>query len=464
MSVRFSAFPWRYGLLVLWLSWTAPALAAENAKVVPFVTSNGIQVFLVENHVNPMVETRILARGGGVYDPAGREGVAAMTAWMFNEGAGELDSVAFQERLHYYGISLGASAGQDTLDVSMTTLSDHLDEAWTRLGEAMIRPRFVEQDFQRGVRERVAELIKSEEEPTFRATRAIFPMIFGERHPYASPVNGTVESVKRIELADIRRHHAAVFRGPGMVIAVAGDVGLERLKGLVEKHLSGLESQPGPLGPPPEAVPVEKGTEQHVEMDLPQTTVRIGVVGIHRDDPDFYALMVMNQILGGGGLTSRLNRVIREERGLAYGVFSYFSPLAGRGPFMVGTETKNASVEEALSLIRRELTRLVEEDVGETELADVKRYLTGSFPLQLDGLDKLADTWSRIGYYQRGMDYLDKWPERIRAVTREDVRRVAKRILPLKRLCTVTVGKRMPAGPAPVADTRSKTEASPPSR
>ncbi|MBF0341321.1 MAG: insulinase family protein, partial [Magnetococcales bacterium] len=358
--------------------------------------------------------------------------------------------------------NLGANAGQDTLEVSMTTLSEHLDEAWSRLGDAMLRPRFAEEDFQRAVRERTAELLKSEEEPAFLASRAIHPLIYGD-HPYARPVNGTRESIPKVELAHVRAHHLAAFRGPGMVIAVAGDITLERLKGLVGKHLSALKTDPGPFPSLPEALAPEKGGEKHIEMDQPQTTVRIGVVGIHRDDPDFYALSVMNQILGGGGLTSRLTKELREDRGLAYGVFSYFSPLAGRGPFMVGTETKTESAREAVGLIRQELTRLQNEDVEEEELADVKRYLTGSFPLHLDGLDKLADSWCRVGYYQRGMDYLDKWPERIRAVTREDVRRVAQRILPLTRLHTVTVGKRE-AGASGSDDARSKNGASPPSR
>ncbi|MBF0627137.1 MAG: insulinase family protein [Magnetococcales bacterium] len=455
---------WGIGLVLVfgWFVALAAHAGEQQDKVQYLVANRGIRIFLLENHVNPMVELRILVRGGAAYDPKGREGVATMTAWMFNEGGGELDSTAFQERLQYHGITLGANAGQDTIEVSLTTLSAHLDEAMTRLGEAMTRPRFDAADFQRGVRERIAELIKSEEDPGFQATRAIYPLIYGD-HPYGRPVTGTVESVKRIELADIRRHHAATFRAPGMVLSVAGDIGMERLNALVEKHFAALESEPGPFGGLPEAAVDEAGVERHVEMDQPQTTIRIGGVGIHRDDPDFYALTVMNQILGGGGLTSRLTQVLREERGLTYGVFSYFSPLAGRGPFMVGTETKSESAGEALSLIRQELNRLMEEEVSEAELSEVQRYLTGSFPLQLDGLDKLADTWCRIGFYRRGLDYLDKWPERIRAVTRADVRRVAQRILVPKRLHTVTVGKRV-SGDAKADDTRPETVASPPSR
>ncbi|MEO5345248.1 MAG: insulinase family protein [Magnetococcus sp. YQC-9] len=451
-------------LCLLWIGGLQTALHAaqkERDKVQTFTAESGLKVFLIENHVNPMVEVRILARGGSYYDPKGREGVASLTAWMFNEGGGELDSSAFQERLHYYGISMAANASSDTLEVHFTSLSEHLDEAFARLGDALLRPRFAKEDFARAIRERSAELIKSEEDPSFRASRALYPMIFGD-HLYRRPTNGTQESIKAIELEDIRQHHAATFRAPGMVLAAAGDITREKLEALLKKHLVKLEREASPFAPAPKAQPVEKGAERHIEMDQPQTTVRMGVVAIDREDPDFYALTVMNQLLGGGGLTSRLNQVVREERGLAYGIFSGFAPMAGRGAFTISTETKTASAKEAIALIRGELTRMMEEEISAEELTDVQRYLTGSFPLHLDGLDKLVETWCRIGFYQRGMDYLDSWPEKIRAVTREDVRRVAKRILHLDRLQTVTVGKTNADGQD--GGIRPETAASPPSR
>lgn len=448
--------PWLW-IVLLWLGWVTVGEAAparEREKIQTWVAENGLQVILIENHVNPMAEVRILARGGSVHDPEGREGLASLTAWMFNEGGGELDSSAFQERLHYYGISMAADVGSDTIEIHLTSLSGHLDEAFARLGDALLRPRFDRADFERALRERSAELIKSEEDPAYRAARALTPMVYGA-HPYARPGKGTLESVKRIELADIRGHHAATFRAPGMVMAVAGDITRERLEAHLNQHLGKLTREPGPFAPPPKAKPVEKGAETHIEMDQPQTTVRMGVVAIDREDADFYALTVMNQMLGGGGLTSRLNQVVREERGLAYGIFSGFSPLAGRGPFTISTETKTESAREAIALIRAELKRMMDETITTEELRDVQRYLTGSFPLHLDGLDKLAETWCRIGFYQRGLDYLDTWPDKIRAVTQADVQRVARRILNLDRLQTVTVGKTV----KPVPDGQTKETA-----
>ncbi len=420
-----------------------PVVRADHratTTVQRFTTPGGMTVLLSESHANPMVEVRLLAPGGGAHDPAGKAGVASLTAWMFNEGGGEMDSETFQERLAFYGIALGADAAKETLEVELTTLTEHLEEAWARLADALLRPRFDDKDFQRARNERIADLTKSLESPGFRAGRAFYRKLYGD-HPYAEPVSGTLESVPRIELADVKRRHEAAFRAPDMVMAVAGDIDMNRLKSLITKHLSGLNPEPGPFKPLPTAKNPPAGGHEHIEMDIPQTTLRLGILGIDREDPDYYAFLVMNQIFGGGGLSSRLNEEIREKRGLAYGIFSYLLMLPSRGPFVIGTKTKTASVAESLEIIKKEVRRLVEKGVTETELTETKRYLTGSFPLRLDGLDKLAGNWSAIGYYKRGWDYLDKWPERIRAVSRESIQRAAKRLLDLDKFQIVTVGR-----------------------
>ena len=433
--------PWRrVALFLALLFWLSLPAHADGTRVAPFTGPGGVEVLLAESHANPMVEVRILVPGGSARDPAGKAGVASLTAWMFNEGGGDLDSEGFRERLDFYGIALGADAGRESLEVSLTTLTEHLDEAWARLADALLRPRFDPRDFARARSERIAELTKSQEEPAVRAALALQRLIY-PGHPYAEPVSGDLESIPRIELEDVRQRHFEAFRGAGMVMAVAGDIDMARLQALMDRHLSGLNPQPGPFQPLPLAETPAVGRHEHIEMDIPQTTLRLGIVGINRQDPDYYALQVMNQILGGGGLSSRLNEEIREKRGLAYGVFSYFSPLPARGVFVVGTKTKTASTAETLELIRREIRRMADEGVGEEELAETKLYLTGSFPLHLDGLGKLADNWSTIGYFRRGLDYLDRWPDRIRAVTREQVQGVARRILDLDRFQVVTVGR-----------------------
>ncbi|MBF0453935.1 MAG: insulinase family protein [Magnetococcales bacterium] len=413
---------------------------AWSPDVSHFYGPGGMMVYHVESHANPLIMVEILVPGGASHDPDGKEGVASLVAWMFNEGGGEMGSEAFREKLDYYGISLSASAGRDALTVSFSTLSAHLDVGWKMLMDALLKPRFDPTDLERAVADQVASLKKAQENPDSVASKALVRAIYGD-HPYGRPSQGTPETLAAIGRNDLMRFHEMAFRLPNLVLAVAGDITLEKLKLLVDDSFSAMNNIPSPLRPTPLAFSKNRPDRQHVELDVPQTAIRLGAVGIHRHDPDYYAMVVMNQILGGGGFTSRLTEEIREKRGLTYGVFSYFSPLSGQGPFVVGMKTKTASVEESLVLLRRELTRIAQEEVDEKELEDVKLYLTGSFPLSLDGLSKLAGIWGVIGFYQRGLDYLEKWPGRIRQVTAGDIRRVAKRILDLDRFHTVTVGR-----------------------
>lgn len=403
----------------------------------------GMLVYLLESHANPMVEMRMVLPGGSMHDPPGKAGVASLTAWMFNEGGGDMDAVTFQERLAYYGIAMDATASLENTTVNVTTLSAHLEEAWSCLADALLRPRLEEKDFARAVAERRAVILKGQEQPYTQASLLLDRMLYPD-HPYGVPENGTLESLPRITVADLRQFYAESLRAPDMVLAVAGDISLTQLQGLLDRHLASLDPTPSTRPAIPEVAqdqPAKPPTTQHLEMDIPQTTLMLGAIAISRQDPDYYAFYVLNQLLGGSGLTSRLSLELREKRGLTYGVYSDFSPLSKGGPFIIAMQTKTESVQESLDLIHKALQQMVEETVTEEELEAVVRYLTGSFPLHLDGLGKLAAIWGRIGYYQLGSDYLDKWPARVKAVTREDIRRVARRLLDRSRFYTVTVGR-----------------------
>ena len=418
--------------------------AAWSPEVSRFQGPGGMTVYHVESHANPLVMVELLVPGGAAYDPEEKAGVASLVGWMFNEGGGDLDSEAFREKLDFYGISLGGSAGRDAMTITMSTLATHLDVAWDMLMDGLLRPHFAKADFQRAIAERVASLQKVREQPDKLAALALSEAIYGD-HPYGRPREGSLESIANIKLDDLINFHEQAFRLPDLVLAVAGDITLPRLKELVNNSFSKMNNLPSPFNTIPQARPATAGaTRQHIELDVPQTAIRIGGIGIHRHDPDYYPMVVMNQILGGGGFSSRLTEEIREKRGLTYGVFSYFSPLSGLGPFVLGMKTKTATVAESITLLRQEMTRMAETEVGTEELADVKRYLTGSFPLNLDGLGKLSGIWGVIGFYKRGLDYLTKWPERIRAVEAKDIQRVARRVLDLDSMHTVTVGRSTP--------------------
>ncbi len=433
--------------MLLGLLWplVASVQGAERYPVERFVTGNGMTVLLVENHANPMVEVRLLIRAGSVLDPPDRGGVASLAAWMFNEGAGDLDAAAFQELLDFHGIELSAAVDRESFGVDLTTLTESLDEAFRLLGLALQAPRFDGEPFQRAIDEHRARLEKDQEKPDVRASQALYREVF-RGHPYARPVDPTAESLPNLTAADLAAFRARYFRAPDMVLAVAGDLTLERLRTLVETHLGGLDARPAHRLALPEADPRPPAPRLHIPMTINQTTIRLGRVGISRQDPDYYVLTVLNHILGGG-FASRLYEEIREKQGLAYSVYSHFSPLAARGPLVVGMRTKNSSVEQALELLRRELARIAADGVTEQELQDARLYLTGSFPLRLDGLDKLAATWAAIAFHDRGWDYLERWPERIQAVTRDDLSRTARRLLQPDGFSVVTAGGEESATP-----------------
>ncbi|HAT51597.1 MAG: insulinase family protein [Nitrospirae bacterium] len=434
--------PWIALGLVMILGWSPALSFGETAMAAArfFQTREGMRVYLVENHANPMVEVSILTRGGSVFDPIGKEGVAYLTAWMFNEGAGEMDSETFRGRLDYYGIVMDANAGRDTLGVNMTTLSGHLEEAFGLLSLAVTQPRFDREDLERARQETISTLKQSREHADWLAGLRLYAMMF-PGHGYGHPTIGSEESVARITLNDVRQFHVKSMHGPQMVMAVAGDVTEATLRQLLEKTMGGVDPRPSLRGPIAATPSVAEGALFHVAMDSPQTAIEMGVVAMDREDGDYYPMLVLGQAFGGHGLTSRLFEEIREKRGLAYGVNASFSPLEGRGPFVISMKTKTDTVAEALGLIREEMTVVARDGLGKQELEDVKRYLTQSFALNFDTLKKQAATWSLIGYYRRGMDYLQRWPERILGVGEGDVKRVARRILNPNHFQTVTVGK-----------------------
>ncbi|MBF0310110.1 MAG: insulinase family protein [Magnetococcales bacterium] len=420
----------------------AAALKAQHGE-----TDRGMPVYLVESHTLPMVQIRLLIRAGSAYDPEGKEGLSELTAWMFNEGAGPWDGQAFQERLEFHGVRLQAQSGRDLLSISVTTLTEHAEEAWHLLGEALIRPRLDGAAFGRAIEDLLSNLEKEREEPTTLAQKALWQRVYG-KHPYGKPAKGRVESVRGLTLADLADFRDKAFRGPGMVMAVAGDLDWERLSRLNATYLKDLNAEPGPFAPIEKAPDSLSGQSLHIPLETPQTALLLGRVGIDRHDADYFPLMVLNHMLGGSGLTSRLSLEIREKRGLTYGVDSAFDPLEGRGAFLISLRTKNASVREALELVKRELKRTVQEGFSEEEVAEAKRNLIGSFPLQLDGLGKLATNWSNIGFYRRGPDYLEQWASRVEGVSLGDLRRVAARLLNPEGFSVVTAGGLDPGLPA----------------
>jgi zinc protease len=421
-----------------------PAWAIDIERV---VTPGGVEAWLVREPTIPVISFNFAFRGGAALDPAGKEGLAEMVSALLDEGAGPLDSQAFQRRLSDLAISLRFQAGRDTFGGTLRTLSENREAAFDLLRLALTEPRFDAEPVERIRSQLLSGLARSAEDPDQIAGRTWSAALFPD-HPYGRPVSGTKESINAVAGEDLTAFVAARLARDNLLIGVAGDITAEDLAPLLDRTFAGLPAEAVP-DTVPETKPRADGELIVVERDIPQSVVVFGHGGVKRDDPDYYAVYVMNYILGGGGFVSRLNHEVRQKRGLAYSVYSYLQPLEHAGIIAGGVATENARLAESLEVIRAEWRRLREGGVTNEELANAKRYLTGSFPLRLDNTRKLAGNLVAIQVSRLGIDYLDRRNSLIEAVTGDDVRRVAERLIHPDALTVVVVGQ-----PEGVAATR----------
>lgn len=425
-------------------AWPAAARTLEIQRV---VSPGGIEAWLVQEPQIPAIAVELMWRGGSALDPEGREGLAEMAAGLLTEGAGELDSAAFRRALDEQAADIGFSAGRDYVSGQMRTLSANRDAAFGLLRLALTEPRFGEAEIGQARRAMLASLRRVAQDPEAMASRTWFETAFAGQ-PYGRDPGGTEASLAAIDRDDLLRFHRERLARDNMIVAVVGDIDAESLARLLDETFGGLPERAAPWTLPPQEVK-DGGRRVDVRMENPQTVILLGGPGIARDDPDYYAASVLNHILGAGGFDSRLMQVIREDRGLAYGAYSYMVPMADQGLFFAGTATANATAEEALALLRSELVRMRNEGPGEAELEGAKSALIGSFPLRMTSNRAIAGLLTGIQYRGLGMDFPDRYAAEIAAVDAEAVARVARRILDPDAMLTVVVGDPAPPGTAP---------------
>lgn len=422
-------------VLAAWL----PASSALATDIQRVTSPGGITAWLVHEPSIPMLSVQIAWRGGARLDPAGKEGLANLASGLLDEGAGDMDSRAFQIRLEDLAISLSFDAGKDNFYGKLKTLTKNRDEAFRLLSLAVSAPRFDAEPVERIRRQVLTGLIQDQEDPDTIASRLWFKRAF-PNHPYGRPTDGTVDSVKAITAADLRKFAANRLARDNMIIGVVGDITAKELGPLLDKTFAALPAKAAPYDVG-DVWPAQDGAVMLVEKDIPQSVVMFGERGIKRNDPDWTAAYVMNYVLGGGGFTSRLMEEVREKKGLAYSVYSYLYPFEHTGVLLGGVGTKNAKVAESLKLVREQLRRVRDKGITAEELADAKTYLNGSFPLRLSSNASIARLLVTMQVDHLGIDYLDRRADLINAVTLDDVHRVAKRLLKPDKLIVVIVGK-----------------------
>lgn len=414
-------------------------LAPAHAATVQQVTSpGGIVAWLVEDHSIPLTSIEFSFRGGAALDPVGKEGLANLVASVLDEGAGELDSQAFQGRLYELTVSLSFSAGLDTFRGSLKTLNRHRDTAIELLRLAVTQPRFDAEPVERIRRQITTSILRQANDPDRIARRILWRAVFAD-HPYGRPLKGTEESVAAITVDDIRTFVTRRLAKNTLIVGVVGDISATELAPLLDEAFGDL---PDTATPPKleKALVADKGQTFVIEKDVPQSVITFSQPGLARDDPEYYAAYVMNYILGGGGFSSRLYEEVREKRGLAYSVYSYMNPLNAGALIAGGVSTVNARAGESLAVVLAEWARMHDDGVSEQELDDARRYLTGSWPLRFDNTGQMARMLVGMQYNDLGIDYLDRRNDYIAAVGREDVKRVARRLLDSAKLTIVVVG------------------------
>ena len=426
-----------FGLMIL------PA-AAQDETVAPtglveiqrVVSPGGIEAWLVQDDFVPIISVRIGFYGGSQYDEMGKEGTARLSSWLYDEGAGELSSAQFQNRMEEYAIRMGFSASRDRFNASMSTLSENSDEAFDMLRMALTEPRFEQDAIERMRRSLLSSIAQGERDPNSIASRVWWENAF-PGHSYGA--HATRESVEAITVEDIRAAHGHLNRRD-MRIGVAGDISARELGRLLDETFGDLPEGRNAYEPR-QVSPSGGGELIVVNSPVPQSVVIFGSGGIDYNDPDYMAAMVMNSILGGGNFASRLMSVVREEHGLAYYVNSSLAVLDGASIYQGRVGTENARVSESIALIRSEIARLRDDGVTAEELQNTQRYLTGAFALGFGSNSSIA---SRLAFYQMeelGIDYINTRNASIEAVTQEDIARAAERLLDPDNLLVVVVGQ-----------------------
>lgn len=429
-------------LLVL----AAAILAAPVAYAVEIqeVTSpGGIKAWLIEDDSLPVTAIEFTFKGHGAdLDPKGKEGLADLTSSLIDEGAGDMDSQAFQGALNEKSMRLSFSAGYDGFRGSFYSLNRYRDEGLEMLRLALTAPRFDPEPVDRIRTQVMVGLKQQETDPNHISHKVLMEQLF-PNHRYGHPLGGTPETVEAITVDDMRAFTKQAFTRNSLVVGVVGDISAAELESMLDEVFGDL-----PAGQENHAVdavqPEISDGVTVVDMDIPQSVINFAQKGVTRDDPDFYAASVLNNILGGGSFSSRLTDEIREKRGLVYSVYTSLYPRDAAALWYGGAATQNARAKETVTVLRNEWRRIVEEGVTAEEVTDAKTYMTGSYPLRFTNSSQIASILVGVQLEELGIDYINRRNSLIEAVTVEDVNRIAREYLTPDNLSIVVVGR--PAG------------------
>jgi zinc protease len=414
----------------------ASSLALAGVKIEYWTAPSGAKVYFIEARILPILDVQIDFAAGGAFAPQGKAGVAGLTRSLLETGAGELDEEAIAGRLVDTGARLGGSADADRASISLRTLSSKTErEAALELMRTVLSaPTFPQTVLEREKGRTIAGIREAETRPDAIAGKRFAAAIYPD-HPYG--ITPTVESVGAITREDLVAFHRQHYGARAAVVSIIGDVSRAEAEAIAQRLTEGLPAGGGALTPPP----VKKPQRATVKVPHPaaQSHVQVGLPAISRSDPDYFPLLVGNYTLGGGGFVSRLMKEVREKRGYAYSVHSYFAPRKLEGPFEIGLQTRREQVDDALKVVDQVLTDFIARGPTPQELAAAKKNLVDGLALRVDSNAKLLGYLSTIGFYDLPLTYLDDFPGKVNAVTAEQVRTAFARHVRAENLVTVVV-------------------------
>ncbi|PPR63127.1 MAG: putative zinc protease [Alphaproteobacteria bacterium MarineAlpha4_Bin2] len=419
-----------------WLADAAPVRAIEIQRV---KSPGGIEAWLVRDTSVPILSIEFSFRGGRTFDPLDKSGLSNLLSGLLDEGAGTLDSKAFQTELENKSIQMSFGAGRDAFSGSLKTLNEHRSRAIELLSLALTEPRFDKEPVERMRQQALVALKRGTTNPDYIAGRTWATAVFGN-HPYSRPSLGNEKSLQAITRKDLLKVIKERFARNLLIVGVTGDITPAKLGPLLDQAFGGLPERTE-LHTIPEVEPNLSGDTYVVELDVPQSAIRFGQTGLKRNHPDWYTSLVMNYVLGSGSFSSRLFTEVRDKRGLAYSVGAGLSPMRYTALISGHAGTNNENVADSLKIIQTEWHRMRKGGVSANELAHAKSYLTGSFPLRLSSTDRIARTLVAIQYHDLGIDYISKRSSYINAVTQDDIANLAQHLLDPDALTFVIVGK-----------------------
>lgn len=419
-------------------AWVLAGPAMAEVEIQEVTSPGGITAWLVEEPSIPFTALELRFRGGTSLDAADKRGAIYLMSGLLEEGSGEMGAQDYARALEGLAASFSYDASKDTLSISARFLSENRDEAMALLHQTLHSPRF-DQDALDRVRAQVLSGLRSDEkDPNDIAGKAFNAMAFGD-HPYGSSGKGTIDSVGALTRQDMFEAHEAVFARDRLYVGAVGDITPEELGALLDGLLLDLP-ETGAAIPGPAEVTISGGNSV-IDFPTPQSVAIFAQAGIDRDDPDFFAAYIMNQILGGGSFESRLMTEVREKRGLTYGIGSYLVPRDLAAVYMGSVASANGKIAEAVEVIRAEWQRMADEGVTAQELQDAKTYLTGAYPLRFDGNGQIASILAGMQMQALPIDYIATRNDKVNAVTLEEVNAFAAKFMTPEDLHFTIVGR-----------------------